>query len=157
MSLVVQPGNVSSSLDHNIGFHFTYSSKLAYHRPPQCSELVVDYLLPRGLFADPYELDLRSDSYSYATDIMPDLERPVSAVAEGDTALRLRLNPSSISDSGLVEISLPLHARYGDISESAREEAYAKLFLPFPQAFWHCPNQGVSYVAVHLQVLTCPS
>ena len=136
-----QPGNVSSAIDHHVGFHFSLTSTLSARPPSGCDQLCLDYTLPHGLFADPYELDLRSDTYSYAMDTVPDLERPVSAVPTGDTLLRLHVNPS-LTHSDAVEISLPLHARYGYLSNGDREEAYARLFLPSPHAFWRCPGRG---------------
>jgi GPI mannosyltransferase 1 subunit X len=147
------PGNVSFSVDHNVGFHFLLNSKLVFERPSRCKTLCLDYALPPGLFADPYELELHNDAYTYEIDAMPDLERPVFAVEASNTLLHLYVN-SFIGNSGAVDISLPLHARYGYVSEGAREEAYAKLFLPTPHAFWQCPDLGIMLlVGLRLYVL----
>lgn len=142
MSVHSQAGNISSSVDHNVGWHFTLSSRIAYNRPPGCETLHVDCTLPHGIFVDPYELDLRSESYTYSIDTVPDLERPASAVPAQSTALRLHVAPPLIEKEGMVELALPLHARYGNPSSEVREEAYMAVHLPPPTAFWSCSHPG---------------
>ncbi|GJE97038.1 PIG-X [Phanerochaete sordida] len=134
------PGTVASSVDDNVGFHFTHDTTLTWRRPPGCHALHVDYILPPDVFADPYELDLRADDYTYTIDAYPDLERPVSAVEQRNTRLRLDVKlPSDVEHAeGVTEVALPLHGRYGLPSSRPRGEAYAVAYVPPPQAFWEC-------------------
>lgn len=149
------PGSVASSVDQNVGFHFTLSSNLSYRRPPGCLSLHVGYVLHPGVFADPYELDQRAESYAYTIGAMPDLERPVSAVEDHDTLLRLDLQLPSDAE-GAIEVALPLHGRYGLPSSELREEAYAVVYVPPPQAFWQCrEGQGALCDAPVISQLTC--
>ena len=139
------PGNLSSTLDQHIGFHFSLATVLLYHRPAHCSSLHLHYVLPHGLFVDPYELDLRTDAYTYSLSASPDLERPVSAVEHHETSLQLTLAPSAVKDHGRLELAVPIHGRYGLPSYGPREEAYMALKLPPPTAFWRCGESGTSF------------
>lgn len=143
MSVFAPAGNVSSTVDHNVGFHFALTTRLAYHTPARCHSLHVDYALPHGLFVDPYELDLRTDAYTYSLAATPDLERPLSAVEYRDTWLQLHVDPASVGQYGDVHLVLPLHGRYGLPSNGPREEAYMAVSLPPPTAFWRCNHPGM--------------
>ncbi|KIP02661.1 hypothetical protein PHLGIDRAFT_45244, partial [Phlebiopsis gigantea 11061_1 CR5-6] len=96
------------------------------------------YALPRGVFVDPYELDQRAHLYTYTLRAPPDLEKPLSAVDDGDAELQVHVAPASVGDRGEIHVELPLHARYGRPAHQPRDEAYSVVRMSPPTAVWRC-------------------
>ncbi|EKM55806.1 uncharacterized protein PHACADRAFT_93850 [Phanerochaete carnosa HHB-10118-sp] len=151
MTSIEDTASIASSVDSNVGFHFTHNTRLVWRRPSGCHALYVEYILPPGIFADPYELDLRADSYTYSIDTQPDLERPVSAVEYRSTLLRLDVKLPSDAE-GVIQVALPLHGRYGLPSSAPLEEAYAVAYVSSPDAFWQC-REGQDIYAIPLTTM----
>lgn len=140
---MAHPANLSSRLDHHAGFHFTLATAVAYDRPAACSGPHLAYALPRGVFVDPYELDQRAHLYTYTLRAPPDLEKPLSAVDDGDASLQVHVAPASVGDRGEMHVELPLHARYGRPAHQPRDEAYAVVRMSPPTAVWRCGESAL--------------
>ena len=141
---MAHPANLSSRLDHHAGFHFSLATAVAYTRPVGCTGPHIAYALPRGVFVDPYELDLRAHEYTYDLRAPPDLEKPLSAVDDGEPSLQVHVAPALVGDRGELRVEVPLHARYGYPSNQPRDEAYSIIRMAPPTAFWRCGESGMS-------------
>jgi hypothetical protein len=146
------------------GFHQTYTSHISLPRGnangllptqevlPDHSEsderqnctLHVAHALPSAIFVDPYELELRSDSYAFHLWGERNLEYPVHAMPRGgqQVLLDVRVVPGAEE----VTVELPLHLRY----ETPGHGGYQLLSVPWPSAFWAChttgePRNGVGF------------
>jgi len=145
---------LSSTLTPTKGFHTTSTTRLALqhrgNRPRSSCTLHLYFTLPTQLFADPYELAHRSASYTFERFGGGNLEAPVFAPGAGaDAPAGLLLDlvvPGGIAGEGedggtrssVIQIDVPLHARYG-VPKTAGE-LIDQVALPPPEAFWACPT-----------------
>lgn len=129
----MSPLQFQSSIRPNQGFHFFITTKTLSKPPSNCDALHLRFVLPPSVFADPYELDLHSASFSYQTSAHPDLELPVTAVDPADTIL-------DISATSPV-VTVPVHARYGRLQESSGD-AFESIRLEYPNATLFCRSPG---------------
>ncbi|PCH38787.1 hypothetical protein WOLCODRAFT_149727 [Wolfiporia cocos MD-104 SS10] len=121
------------------GFHFTFSTEISVLDPGaagNCSLHLV-HVLPRDVYADPYELSQRP-GYAASLNAPVDLELPVAAVAPADTILTLEVTAPPFRGAHAVSVDVPLHARYG--APAASQPGYHTIALPSPRAFWACPR-----------------
>lgn len=137
------------------GFHFLLTTKLLSPPPPVCDVLHLRFVLPPSVFADPYELDLHASAFSYALSSHPDLELPVTAVDPTDTALDINVTLATRV------VSIPIHARYGRIRETADND-FESISLEHPTVAFIChspgahPSPTVDYCALHVTSLGQP-
>ncbi|KAI0693870.1 hypothetical protein BC835DRAFT_1415627 [Cytidiella melzeri] len=139
---------ISTRVEHLVGFHFSAISHLRLSRPLHCEALRLRYTFTPDFIVDPYELDLHEDAYAYELHPHPDLELPVFAASSASTVLTLLISRQTF-DRGqrLLDIILPLHARYGKPSYLLNnDEAYEVLRFPQPGATWQCTSpSGTRY------------
>ena len=148
---------LSSTLTPTKGLHTTSTTRLALHRDDRrrspCT-LHLYFTLPTQLFADPYELAHRRESYRFERFGGGNLEAPVfapGAGADAPSGLLLDLivpeGGEAVEDVGIggdgedgsvVQIDVPLHARYG-VPKMGGGERIDEVTLPIPEAFWACP------------------
>ena len=152
---------LSSTLTPTKGLHTTSTTRLALHRGDRrrspCT-LHLYFTLPTQLFADPYELTHRRESYRFERFGGGNLEAPVfapGAGADAPSGLLLDLivpeGGEAVDDVGIggegdgdgedgrvVQIDVPLHARYG-VPKMGGGERIDEVTLPIPEAFWACP------------------
>ena len=149
---------LSSTLTPTKGLHTTSTTRLALHRGDRrrspCT-LHLYFTLPTQLFADPYELAHRGESYRFERFGGGNLEAPVfapGAGADAPSGLLLDLivpeGGEAVDDVGIggdgedgrvVQIDVPLHARYG-VPKMGGGERIDEVTLPIPEAFWACPT-----------------
>ena len=146
---------LSSILTPTRGLHTTSTTRLALHRgdgPRSSCTLHLYFTLPAQLFADPYELAHHRASYTFERFGGGNLEAPVFAPGAGaDAPAGLLLDlivpgGEGVDDegedgstrSGVVQIDVPLHARYGVPKTGG--ELIDEVALPPPEAFWACPT-----------------
>ena len=153
---------LSSTLTPTKGLHTTSTTRLALHRGDRrrspCT-LHLYFTLPTQLFADPYELAHRGESYRFERFGGGNLEAPVfapGAGADAPSGLLLDLivpeGGEAVDDVGIggdgdgdgedgrvVQIDVPLHARYG-VPKMGGGERINEVTLPIPEAFWACPT-----------------
>ena len=151
---------LSSTLTPTKGLHTTSTTRLALHRGDRrrspCT-LHLYFTLPTQLFADPYELAPRGESYRFERFGGGNLEAPVfapGAGADAPSGLLLDLivpeGGEAVEDVGIggdgdgedgsvVQIDVPLHARYG-VPKMGGGERIDEVTLPIPEAFWACPT-----------------
>ncbi len=162
---------LSSILTPAKGLHTTSSTRLALRGPhPRRCTLHLYFALPTQLFADPYELAHRRASYAFERFGGGDLEAPVFAPGAGgggpsglllDVLVPERIvsdddgigrGEGSSSSSSIVEVDVPLHARYGVPKTGG--ELTDEVALPPPEAFWACPSSGRDTESHHYYFLT---
>ena len=155
---------LSSILTPAKGLHTTSSTRLALRGPhPRRCTLHLYFALPTQLFADPYELAHRRASYAFERFGGGDLEAPVFAPGAGaggpsglllDVLVPVRIvgdddgigrgegsgGGSGSGNGSIVEVDVPLHARYGVPKTGG--ELTDEVALPPPEAFWACPSSG---------------
>jgi hypothetical protein len=139
---------LSSTLTPTRGFHTTSTTRLLLRGSQAHScRLHLYFDLPAQLFVDPYELDHRRGSYTFERFGGGNLEAPVFAPgAGGPSGLLLNVTvpegggDSSRNDNDILNIEVPLHARYG--IPKADGELIDEVVLPPPEAFWACGWDG---------------
>jgi hypothetical protein len=149
---------LSSTLNPTKGLHTTSTTRLALRdsssRARSCT-LHLYFSLPTQLFADPYELALRHAFYAFERFGGGNLEAPVFAPgAGGPSGLLLDVVvPEDVVDDdeheGIIQIDVPLHARYGVPKTGV--ELMDEVVLPPPEAFWACPSSDDVEGAPHLK------
>lgn len=130
----MQPSFQSFVQPHR-GFHFLFTTQLLSPPPPVCDVLHLRFVLPPSVFADPYELDLHASAFSYTLSSHPDLELPVTAVEPTDTVLDVNATLATRL------VSIPIHARYGRIRETAGDD-FESIYLEHPTAAFICRSPG---------------
>lgn len=143
--------DITTTVDHRVGFHFSCISRLRTRRAAECTRLLLKYRFTSDFVVDPYELDLYDHVYTYLMHPLPDLELPVFAADDSLTDLTLVVSPV-LFDAGQpsLNVTLPLHSRYGTLSHSSNpDEAYETLRFPQPSAAWECTSSGklIRYVS----------
>ncbi|KAJ8455569.1 hypothetical protein ONZ45_g18906 [Pleurotus djamor] len=125
---------ISSSLDPHAGFHTSSRSliKLEDSALLERCTLHLYYDLPPLIFFDPYELALRSDSYNFRHMGEVNLELPIAAMRKENSELLLNVTywPGDL----VVEVDVPLHARYGE----PNSVGYVEVDVPRPKGFFAC-------------------
>jgi hypothetical protein len=136
--------SISTRFEPRVGFHFLSVSHLQLSHPRQCTNVQIHYTLPPDLIVDSYELNLHQETFSFELDRQPDLEQPAFAAAALEAALTVTISPSLLEGGRrTLDISIPLHARYGSSSQHAdADEAYEILHFPQPHANWQCFSSG---------------
>jgi len=144
---------LSSFLTPTKGLHTTSTTRLALHhgdRSRSSCTLHLYFTLPTQLIADPYELAHRRESYRFERFGGGNLEAPVfspGAGADAPAGLLLDLTipggegvegEDSSTRSSVIQIDVPLHARYGVPKTGG--ELIDEVALPPPEAFWACPT-----------------
>ncbi|KAH8824905.1 PIG-X [Flagelloscypha sp. PMI_526] len=129
---------LSSDLDHPQSFHPTSISHLSILDPVLLECDIHAYLsLQPSLFVDIYELRNYEHSFTFLHEGNANLELPVSAVnGEGSSVLFTILNPSH--DRSL-ELTIPLHARYGLVTNDS-SHSHDEIEFRSPQVFFVCPQ-----------------
>lgn len=113
--------------------------------------LHVAHALPSTLFADPYELELRRDQFTFLLLGEHNLEFPVHAMT--GTGQRLVLNVSLSSDTREIVVEFPLHLRYAEPGHGG----HRPVAVPSPAPFWACPSLGAPaiFVLALTRLTTC--
>jgi hypothetical protein len=107
---------------------------------PAC-ELYLSQTLPSDMFADPYELELRSTEYEATVYGERNLELPVHEMSGEGQLVLLRVPLSA--DVRNTTIDLPLHLRYGMPRKIFKgDSGIQTVEVPWPEAFWACPSNG---------------
>lgn len=123
---------------HPNGFHPKLSLSIPHWDVSRENCTVNVFLsIPPLLFVDPYELADYKHVYTFRYWGPSSLELPLVALGDDDSTLLIHANPSN----GSVEVEIPLHARYGLISDSIN--AYQTVDLRAPQPFLSCTPNGV--------------
>lgn len=151
--------SLHTALRPNRGFHGSLISNITLshsHRRPECT-LHILYVLPPIAFIDPYELELRSDQYTYHYEGTRNLELPIVAV-DRDKPGVLLVDVNDVTKkggNGHLEVEVPLHFRYGVPLEECEssKEAVERGSLEQPWGFITCPLSG-TYVRPPLLRLT---
>jgi hypothetical protein len=138
---------LSSILNPEKGLHTTSITRLALRGSgARLCTLHLYFSLPTQLFADPYELAHRRAYYAFEHFGGGNLEAPVFAPgAGGPSGLLLDvIIPEDVDVHGdekaIVEVDVPLHARYGVPRNGG--DLMDEVALPPPEAFWSCPASG---------------
>lgn len=144
--------SLHTALRPNRGFHGSLISNITLshsHRRPECT-LHILYVLPPIAFIDPYELELRSDQYTYHYEGTRNLELPIVAV-DRDKPGVLLVDVNDVTKkggNGHLEVEVPLHFRYGVPLEECEssKEAVERGSLEQPWGFITCPLSDQSPV-----------
>ena len=139
---------LSSTLTPTKGFHTSSTTRILRGSYPHSCTLHLYFGLPAQLFADPYELGHRRESYTFERFGGGNLEAPVFAPgAGGPSGLLLNVTipggggGESRGDEDILSIEVPLHARYG-VPKRDGELIDEVVLLP-PEAFWACTQERV--------------
>ncbi|KAI9463700.1 PIG-X [Lactarius psammicola] len=138
---------LSSTLTPTRGFHTSSTTRLVLRGSHSHScALHLYFELPAQLFADPYELDHRRRLYTFKRFGGGNLEAPVFAPGAGgpsglllDVAVPGGGGGESRDDGDILDIEVPLHARYGVPKRDG--ELIDEVVLPPPEAFWACAQE----------------
>ncbi|GLB44727.1 putative isochorismatase family protein [Lyophyllum shimeji] len=106
--------------------------------------LYLHFTLPPLIFVDPYELVHHEASYTFRHWGTSNLELPVSAVPQNSSHLLLAVTVPD--DKREVEVRLPLHLRYGDLSKGSLH-GYHQEEIAWPTGFLECPVSVLSAIA----------
>ena len=144
------------------GFHFSLTTTLLDFDPTSACPsgarpiLSLRYTIPPALFVDPYELELHraASPYPFKFDISyePDLELPVFAARQEDAVVTLNAT-LSLSERGAIDVSIPVHARYGtpvspdseiESKQEGNDGGFEMIQLDPPHAMLSClpPSAG---------------
>ncbi|KAK1231193.1 hypothetical protein PQX77_005719 [Marasmius sp. AFHP31] len=120
------------------GYHPTVTTIIS-DWTSQCS-LYLLFTLPPLAFVDPYELETSyADQYAFHLIGHRGLELPVMAVESVES--QLLLDVKKVHDASMtMEIPLPIHLRYGQLSSS---KAYEEVAIPWPKGFMACSPQNI--------------
>ncbi|KAF7344420.1 RBR-type E3 ubiquitin transferase [Mycena sanguinolenta] len=136
---------MQSSLLHPESFHPVFKTSISAPGHENCT-LNLHYGLPPMIFIDPYELSNRADTYSFKYAGPSNLELPVFALGGGGeddkNAQLLVTMAQPLSAEGVLEVEVPLHARYGHTRAStvaSSENSFQLTQIPWPDAFLACP------------------
>ncbi|KAJ3811558.1 PIG-X [Lentinula aff. lateritia] len=149
--------NVSSLIEPLYGFHRTITTSIASENDvwiqlleeSQCLVRLY-YKLPVLVFVDPYELVNYQHLYTFHHHGNANLELPVAAMDSNGTSLLLTLT----SVNPHVDVKVPIHLRYGEISHS-NSEAHRTAEIAWPHLFLSCTSSGKANVFSFLS-LTVP-
>ncbi|KAJ6495406.1 PIG-X [Mycena sanguinolenta] len=136
----------SSSL-HPESFHPVFKTSISAPGHENCT-LNLHYELSPMIFVDPYELSNRADTYSFKYAGPSNLELPVFALSgddEEENAALLVSVAQPLSADGVLDVEVPLHARYGHTRSStseSSENSFQLTPLPWPDAFLACPTSA---------------
>lgn len=137
---------VLSSIEPQHGFHRTFTTSIASDsnwvraiEEYQCS-VHLYYRFPVLVFVDPYELANYHELYSFEHYGNANLELPVAAMDTNGTSLLLTLSESLLVRSQL-EIQVPVHLRYGEISHSNKER-HRTADIAWPELIISCSSPG---------------
>ncbi|KAF9267514.1 hypothetical protein L218DRAFT_844276, partial [Marasmius fiardii PR-910] len=101
----------------------------------ECS-LHLFFSFPSIIFLDPYELQTSyADQYAFHLTGHRGLELPVMAIENQENRLLLDVKRMQGTNAEL-EIPLPIHFRYGELSSS---QTYEEVNIPAPKGFIACP------------------
>ncbi|KAL0581006.1 hypothetical protein V5O48_001000 [Marasmius crinis-equi] len=122
------------------GYHPTLTTVI-FNWASQCS-LHLLFTLPPLAFVDPYELETSyADQYAFHLIGHRGLELPVMAVDQ--VSSHLLLDMKIVEDARTtLEIPLPIHFRYGELSVS---DVYEQVDIPWPKGFAACPSLNTSH------------
>lgn len=134
---------LSFQLSTGQGFHTTSVSRLVINHVPTSCALHLLYTLSSHIFADQYELGHHSQSYTSQILGKSNLEAPVFAIEDEDSLLFLRLaHPDTLTEPIIVNITVPLHLRYGLPSSGKPASGLTNVTVPSPVAFWACEDMS---------------
>lgn len=134
----------SVALSHTIrenGHHPTITGLIlnwdsSYNVNAKCS-LHLLFSFPPILFVDPYELQTSyADKYAFHLIGHRGLELPVMAVENQENHLLLDVKAIQ-DDKAQLEMPVPIHFRYGELSSS---HAYENVKIPAPKGFLACSS-----------------
>ncbi|KAF5379748.1 hypothetical protein D9615_005813 [Tricholomella constricta] len=136
-----------SSILPKEGYHPVSTTKVTLDRPElladsKCS-LYLYLRLPPLVFVDPYELAHHESFYTFRHWGPSNLELPVSAVQQNNSHLLLDVTLSSNSHE--INVTLPLHLRYGDLSKRS-PSGHHTAELAWPTGFLKCPLSSSSAI-----------
>ncbi|KAG5722956.1 Protein PBN1 [Termitomyces sp. T112] len=100
-----------------------------------CSLYLYLFLSPL-IFVDPYELVHYEASYTFRHWGTSNLELPIGAVSQDGS--HLLLNVHRTDNKNEIHVKLPLHLRYGNLSED-QLPGYHTADLAWPAGFFECP------------------
>ncbi|KAJ3986972.1 PIG-X [Lentinula detonsa] len=130
---------VSFSIDPPYGFHRTITTSITLKNLELVEELQcianLYYKFPVLVFVDPYELTNYRHLYTFQHHGNPNLELPVAAMDSNGTSLLLSL--ASVGPQ--VDVKVPVHFRYGEISHS-NSETHRSAELAWPDLFLSCSS-----------------
>jgi len=95
---------------------------------------------------DLYELHNYNHLYSFKHWGTSNLELPLAALPRTGSALLLTVKPITRDRGAKVEISVPLHGRYGDVA-SSNSPSYQSVQVPSPEGFFACPSSSISSIS----------
>ncbi|KAE9406059.1 hypothetical protein BT96DRAFT_915557 [Gymnopus androsaceus JB14] len=135
---------ISSSIEPEYGFHRTFTTSITSKNTDwvslveesRCS-MHMYYKFPVLVFVDPYELANYQNIYSFEHHGNANLELPVAAMDSNGTSLLLTLT----SVAPQLEVPVPLHLRYGEISHS-NSETHRTAEIAWPDLILSCPSPG---------------
>jgi hypothetical protein len=130
-----------SSVLPKAGYHPISTTKIilddAELADSKCS-LHLYFTLPPLVFVDPYELAHHEAFYTFEHWGPSNLELPVGAVPQNNSYLLLNV---PLLDDPHIEVKLPLHLRYGDLSKSSSSGHHTEE-IAWPIGFLEYPLSG---------------
>ena len=143
---------LTSSIYPAYGYHRTSLTRILYTdlellgHTTNCT-LHLHFTLPPLIFIDPYELANYEESYTFRHWGTPNLELPVTAVPQESASLLLTVK--TIQSDVELEVKLPFHVRYGDVTR-ASSTGYESTEIERPTGFLACPRSGtLSISGIH--------
>lgn len=146
----------TSFLDPKHGFHVTYNTQLIEDdltSLPNCT-LHLLHVLPALVFVDSYELQHRRNQYHFTLLGESNLELPLAAVNKEGLIVVLDVNIPERSLAVNITVSLPLHARYGELQP---KNSYQEYRVPWPIGFWACPSARLFILIVSFGSISSPT
>jgi len=131
--------SLTSFLHPTTGFHSTSTTTILIPNPSTFSNcsLHLHFRLPPDIFVDRYELENYRDAFAFKHWGTENLELPVTAVSyEGSAVLLDVAWPSGKAGNMNATVAVPLHARYGEVSQT---DVFREIIVEWPLAFFACP------------------
>ena len=147
---------LASSISPAYGYHRTSFTRISFTDPEllgptKICTLHLHFILPSLIFVDPYELAHYEESYTFRHWGTSNLELPVTAVPRESAYLLLTVNATQ-SGTREVEVILPFHVRYGDVTRTSNSPSgYESTEIGWPTGFLACPRSGTLRINEHSQ------
>ena len=141
---------LTSSISPAYGYHHISLTRISFTAPEplgssQNCTLHLHFTLPPLIFVDSYELAHYEESYTFRHWGTSNLELPVAALPQENASLLLTAR-TTLNSTREVEVKLPFHVRYGDVTRVSLI-GYEPTEMEWPTGFLACSRSGTSSIS----------